>query len=310
MLRDEAVTSPGRTSKAATDTRQQPVSRAGTGLEPPRHRRRGPPRHRPGRGPARRRHRRRGPARPRRGRPPAPPWCCCACRTARSRPRPRLIRPARSSATAPARPASTCSAPHEAFSLHPLMTVPDGGGARGLRRRRRRGRRAHAARAGDRGRALAERARACAPPRSPTRTASPTTRPPRSRRTSSSTLRGRRRAARRHGRRRARAARAARRAPPSRTGRASGAERALTGPIARGDEDDRRAPARGGRGAHARAARRCSTRWSGRRGSWPRDEDDPHDRRDREPPAARRAPPAARSGSSRRWAPSTPATTR
>ena len=35
-------------------------------------------------------------------------------------------RPARSSATAPAPPGSTSLAPHEAFSLHPLMTVPAG----------------------------------------------------------------------------------------------------------------------------------------------------------------------------------------
>ena len=40
-----------------------------------------------------------------------------------------------------------------------------------------------------------------------------------------------------------------------------GAERALTGPIARGDEAHGRAPARGGAASARPSSRRCSTRW-------------------------------------------------
>ena len=179
--------------------------------------------------------------------PPAPTSCCCACPTARSRPRRRRPARARSSATARARRASTSLGDREAFSLHPLMTVPDGRGARGFAGAGCAVGGHHAARAAHRRRArrsaLGMRAvagRRRGPRRLPRRRLD-------RRRTSSSTLEA---AAERLAatagvdRELLVAARPRRR---STTGPRSGAERALTGPIARGDEDDRRAPARGGR---------------------------------------------------------------
>ena len=68
-------------------------------------------------------------------------------------------------------------APHEAFSLHPLMTVTARG--RAVRRGGRGDRREHPPRAGSRRASWRERS-GCAPVASPSATGSPTTRPPRS----------------------------------------------------------------------------------------------------------------------------------
>ena len=188
-----------------------------------RDRRRGPPRHRPRRCPARRRPRRRRPARPWREPGAAPTRCCCACPTPRSR--------AAAAAVPPGVPVGHCSgatgldvlAGHEAFGLHPLMTVP-AAGAPAVRRRRRRDRRLHAARA--RGRAR----------RSPSGSGcAPTTVADEDRAAYHAAAshrlelprhaRGRGGAARRHRRRRARAARPAR---PRRGGELGAARRAAT----------------------------------------------------------------------------------
>ena len=126
-------------------------------------------------------------------------------------------------------------APHEAFSLHPLMTVPAGAPRDVLSG-------AGCAVDGSTPRALAvaealaRTARACAPRAWPTRTAPPTTRPPRSPPTSSSRSR-----APPSGWRPRPASTAALLAPLVRAAvenwAARGAEDALTGPIARGDEE-------------------------------------------------------------------------
>ena len=155
-----------------------------TASPPLRDRGRGPYGLRARRRSARRRARRHRPARRAasdvRDRPTA---SCCACPTRRSRRGARSSPPARSSDTAPAPPRSRRSRPHEAFSLHPLMTVPPA--RRRLRRRGRRGRRHDAARAGHRPRA-GRGARDASRSRSTTTTAPPTTRPRRSPRTTSS----------------------------------------------------------------------------------------------------------------------------
>ena len=156
---------------------------------------------------------------------------------------------AAAAAVTPGVPVGHCSgatgldvlAGHEAFGLHPLMTVT-AGERLCPRRRSRRGyspARARPSPARPRGRSRSPRSSprgsACARRRSPTRTAPRTTPPPRSRRTSSS---------------RSRAPPSGWRARPgsaascwrrscarrSRTGSGSAREDALTGPIARGDE--------------------------------------------------------------------------
>ena len=102
---------------------------------------------------------------------------CCACRTARSRPRPRRCPPARCSATAPARPGSRSLDGREGFSPAPA----DVGRRRAATPSVLRG--AGAAvdgtsdRALDTARALGASARAARDPRRRPRTASPTTRP-------------------------------------------------------------------------------------------------------------------------------------
>ncbi len=93
-----------------------------------------------------------------------------------------------------------------------------------------------------------------------------------------------------------------------------GPERALTGPIARGDEGTvaRQREAVLARTPGARAAvRRAGRRHARARPPGGAGVITDHDQgRDARPHCARRAPPGAASGSCRRWAPSTPATTR
>ena len=194
------------------------------------------------------------------------------------------------------------------------MTVPGRQPRRAFARRRRRRGRHHAARARASRDALAARARACAPRAVARR--GPRRLPRRRRRSPRNFLvdaGGRRRAARRHRRRRAascspRSCRAA-----VENWAALGAERALTGPIARGDE----ATVARQRAAIAERAPELLPLWDAlaeatrawrRRGARMRTH--PHDRRDAR--AGSRGPRAraARSGSCRRWAPSTPAITR
>ena len=195
----------------------------------------------------------------------------------------RRRRRARSSATAPARPGSTCCAPHEAFSLHPLMTVPagappdvldgagcavDGSTPRALAAGRGAGGAArHARHAGDR------RGSRRLPRRRLDRLELPRH------------ARGRRRAPRRHRRRRARAAGAAR----ARRGRELGRARRRGGadrPDRPRRRRDRGAPAGRGRRAHARPPAAVRRAWSTRRGRWWRREDHPHQRGDARPPRA------------------------
>ena len=243
----------------------------------------------------------------------APTPCCCACPTRRSAPRRRP--------STPGVPVGHCSGAtgldvltgHEAFAFHPLMTVPAHGepvfaGA-------------GAAVAGSTPRALAvargarRRGSACARRPSPTRTAPPTTRPPRSRRTSSSRSR-----ARPSGWRRTAGVDRELLAPLVRAAVENwarlGAADALTGPDRARRRGDGRAPAGGGRGARARAPRRCSTRWPRRRA---RSRPSPERRAMRtlrtiaDGPRARRGGAPRRplaSASCRRWARSTPATRR
>ena len=158
----------------------------------------------------------------------------------------------RCSATARARPASTSSAGARAFSLHPLMSVPDRQRARRAARRGRGGGR-HLASARWRSRTRWPSGSACIATRVGPRIASPTTRPARSPRTSSSRWRPARSGWRR---RRASPARSSPRScsPPRDQWAELGPEAALTGPIARGDEGDGRAPPRRDRRAHPRAA--------------------------------------------------------
>ena len=122
---------------------------------------------------------------------------------------------------------------HEAFSLHPLMTVPDGA-TRRSRAPDARSPEAHPGRCAPRD--ARSRARStCAPSRSPTTTAPPTTPPPRSPPTSSSRSE--------HQAERLAATAGVPRellVPLARAAlenwAANGAEHALTGPVARGDE--------------------------------------------------------------------------
>ena len=122
-----------------------------------------------GRGAGRRRRRRRAPVRPRR----------------RDRRRGRRVAAGPLVGHCSGATASTPLGRHEAFCA---ASADDGARATGaeLRGRRLRGRGHDAARAGRRARRSRERARACAPSRSPTTTAPPTTPPRRSPRTSSS----------------------------------------------------------------------------------------------------------------------------
>ena len=240
----------------------------------------------------------------------APTPCSCACRTARSPARPPRSRPGRSSATAPAPPGSTRSAPHEAFSLHPLMTVPAEAPRDVLAG-------AGCAVAGTTPRALAA-AEALARARSGMRADAVADEDRAAYHAAASiasnflvTLEG---AAERLAatagvdRGAARAARARDRRELGGARRRAGAHR----PDRARRRGDRRAPARGGRGARRPTCCRCSTRWSrrARRARRWRDEDRPHRRR-----AARARRRGARRRalgrrSCRRWAPSTPATTR
>ena len=146
------------------------------------------------------------------------------------------------------------------------MTVPrDGRAARSRAPARRSPARR---RARSRSRTSSRSGSGCARPPSPTRTAPPTTRPPRSRRTSSSRSRARRSGSPRPP---ASSASCSPRscAPRSRTGSGSAPRDALTGPIARGDEATVARQRAAVAGARARPARRCSTRWSTRRGRSP-----------------------------------------
>ena len=282
----EAVTTTGWTSKKTESLPSQPVSRARTGPE-------SPPRPLPCAAPS---------SAPAGSATPSPP---------RSE-QPGATSKARSAAAPTRRPTSSCSASptseihaaadaltpshaqfvghcsgattleplagREAFSLHPLMTVPadDGSAARSA---------APAAPSPARTeRALtvaqaSPRPSTCAPSTSPTRTAPPTTPPRRSPPTSSS---------------RSRAPRSGSPPPPASprellvplaraalenwaaTGRRAGPHRPRR---ARRRGHDR-APARGDRGARARPARRRSMRSSPHRGWWWRHEDDPHRRGD------------------------------
>ena len=162
---------------------------------------------------------------------------------------------AAASATAPARPGSTSLGGREAFSLHPLMSVPDRQRAERAARRRRGGRRDHAERALAIADALAARARHA---RDPRRARGPR-RLPRRRRDRRRTSSSRSRPAPSGWRRRPAITRE--QLAPLVLATADqwaelGPEAALTGPIARGDEDDGRAPPRRDRRAHARAAAR------------------------------------------------------
>ena len=186
-------------------------------------------------GAARCRLRRRRPARPRRDARRAPTSSCSASPTPRSPPpRPRCPPP-----RPPRRPllrrhdARRRSPPHEAFSLHPLMTVTARG--RRLRRRRPRHRGHHAARAAP-PRAASPRALGMRPVEVADADRAAYHAAALDRLELPRHARGRRRAPRRDRRRRPRRARPARARDASRTGPPHGAERALTGPIARGDE--------------------------------------------------------------------------
>ena len=164
--------------------------------------------------------------------------CCCACPTPRS-PRPRA--PCRAGPLvghcSGATGLDVARRPHEAFSLHPLMTVPAGSARRACSRG------AGCAVAGTTA-ARAARRRA----RSPSalgmratrgRRRGPRRLPRRRRRSPSNFLvdaRGRRRAARGHRRRRPRELLAPLVRAAVENWAALGAEAALTGPIARGDE--------------------------------------------------------------------------
>ena len=183
------------------------------------------------------------------------------------------------------------SRPHEA--LRPAPADDRHRRRRRLRRRRlRRSPGTTAPRAGTRPRARRSAGHA-ARRRSPTTTAPPTTPPPRSPRTSwSRSSAAAERVAATAGVDRAAlvAARARRGRELGRRGRRA----ALTGPIARGDEADRRPPARRGRRSARPSCSACSTRSPTPRASWPREpaeacrhEDRPHRRR-----AARRAAPS------------------
>ena len=184
----------------------------------------------PGRRAARRRPRGRGPARPRRA----------AGRRRGAPVRARRRDPRGGGGVPPAPLIGHCSGAttlevfgdREGFSLHPLMTVPERGAA--VRGRRLRGGRHVRPRARSRARALATRAaddRRRGPRRGPRRL-------PRrrlDRRQLPRHARGRGGAARRH-RRRPRELLSRSPAPRWRTGPRNGAEQALTGPVARGDE--------------------------------------------------------------------------
>ena len=128
------------------------------------------------------------------------------------------------------------SPPHEAFSLHPLMTVTAARGARSPAPAPR-----SPARTPARARALAARPRAARSACAPVEIADADRAAYHAAASMASnflvTLEARGRAARRHRRRRPRRARPARARDASRTGPRSAPERALTGPIARGDEE-------------------------------------------------------------------------
>ena len=252
------------------------------------------------------------PAGPRARRSTAPRSCCCAC------PDGEIAAAAAAVAAGPlvghcsgATDARAARAATRRSRLHPLMTVPAGSPPEVFARRGGRRRRLHAARAGRR-----RGARAAARDAPDARGARGPRRLPRGRLDRLELprhARGRRGAARGHGGRGPRGARPAR----ARRGRDLGRARRRAG----ADRPDRARR----RGAPSRASarrcwsarrswRRCSTRWSTPRARSParrcRRDHDPHQGRDARPHGRARAPPGAASGSCRRWAPSTPATTR
>ncbi len=192
-------------------------------------------------------------------------------------------------------------APHEAFSLHPLMTVTAGaaptfaGAGAAIAGTHRRGRWRSPARSPQRSACAPVEVADAGPRRLPRRRVDRVELP--------GHARGRRRAAGR--RRRASSASCSCRwsARPSRTGRALGAERALDRPGRPRRRGHGRAPARRGRRARARSCCRCSTRWSTRPATLAaaateaaRHEDAAHRRRAAGRARASRGAPGARIG--------------